>query len=155
VLRGDAAEEASMKTVMMLLQGKGTEVLSIPPDAPVYEALQLMAERNVGALLVLDRSRLVGIFSERDYARKVILKGKTSRETPVAEIMTCDLVSVRPDQTIDDCMTLMTERRVRHLPVLSHDELIGVISIGDVVKAIISEQEFVIEQLQSYITKGG
>src|SRR5215813_2904100 len=112
-----------MKTVMMLLHGKGTEVLSIAPGAPVFEALQLMAERNVGALLVVDRSRLVGVFSERDYARKVILKGKTSRETPVAEIMTSDIVSVRPDQTIEDCMALMTERRVRHLPVLSHDEL--------------------------------
>jgi CBS domain-containing protein len=144
-----------MKTVSMLLRAKGPEVLSIVPDAPVFDALALMAERNVGALLVMEAGRLVGILSERDYARKVILKGKTSRETPVREIMSSHVVSVRPEQTITECMALMTERRIRHLPVLEGDELVGIISIGDVVKAIITEQEFVIEQLQSYITGGG
>jgi CBS domain-containing protein len=144
-----------MKTVSMLLRAKGPEVLSIVPDAPVFDALALMAERNVGALLVMEAGRLVGIFSERDYARKVILKGKTSRETPVREIMSSHVVSIRPEQTIAECMALMTERRIRHLPVLEGDGLVGIISIGDVVKAIITEQEFVIEQLQSYITGGG
>ncbi len=144
-----------MKTVSMLLRAKGPEVLSIVPDAPVFDALALMAERNVGALLVTEAGRLVGIFSERDYARKVILKGKTSRETTVREIMSSHVVSVRPEQTITECMALMTERRIRHLPVLEGDELVGIISIGDVVKAIITEQEFEIEQLQSYITGGG
>jgi CBS domain-containing protein len=144
-----------MKTVSMLLRAKGREVHSIVPDAPVFDALALMAERNVGALLVTEAGRLVGIFSERDYARKVILKGKTSRETTVREIMSSHVVSVRPEQTITECMALMTERRIRHLPVLEGDELVGIISIGDVVKAIITEQEFEIEQLQSYITGGG
>ena len=144
-----------MKTVSMLLRAKGPEVLSIVPDAPVFDALALMAERNVGALLVMEAGRLVGILSERDYARKVILKGKTSRETPVREIMSSHVVSIRPEQTIAECMALMTERRIRHLPVLEGDGLVGIISIGDVVKAIITEQEFVIEQLQSYITGGG
>jgi CBS domain-containing protein len=140
-----------MKSVRMLLRGKGCDVLTVAPEAPVFLALEIMAEKNVGALLVVEGKRLVGIFSERDYARKVILKGKTSRDTPVREIMTSRVVHVDPAQTINDCMTLMTENRIRHLPVLDAGELVGVISIGDVVKAIISEQEFVIEQLQNYI----
>jgi CBS domain-containing protein len=144
-----------MKSVGMLLRNKGYRVLSVTPDAAVFDALQLMADRNVGALLVVDDDgRLVGIFSERDYARKIILKGKTSRTTPVREIMTTEVVCVGPDQTLEDCMALMTERRVRHLPVVDAGNLIGVISIGDVVKDIISEQEYIIEQLQSYITGG-
>jgi CBS domain-containing protein len=118
----------------------------------VYEALRVMAEKDVGALLVMEDGSLVGIISERDYARKVILKGKTSRETLVREIMTERPVCVRADQTIEECMALMTNKRIRHLPVLENNQLIGVISIGDVVKDIISEQEFMIEQLENYIT---
>jgi CBS domain-containing protein len=113
-----------------------------------------MAQRNCGALLVLDAGRLVGIFSERDYARKIILKGKTSKDTPVREIMTSDVVCIATDRSLDDCMALMTGKRIRHLPVLEAGKLVGVISIGDVVKSVISEQEFIIEQLQSYITGG-
>jgi CBS domain-containing protein len=142
-----------MKTVGDLLRTKGDKVWSIGPDATVYEALAVMAEKDVGALLVLDNAgQLVGVLSERDYARKVVLKGKTSRETRVREIMTEKVVGVRPDQTIEECMALMTNKRIRHLPVLEGGRLAGVISIGDVVKAIISEQEFVIEQLENYIT---
>jgi CBS domain-containing protein len=141
-----------MKTVTQLLRSKPHGVLSVPPDTAVFHALELMAEKNVGALLVLDGDRLVGIFSERDYARKVILVGKSSRETSVSEIMSGHVLYVRPQQTIEDCMALMTDKRVRHLPVLEDERVIGVISIGDVVKGIISEQEFMIEQLQNYIT---
>ena len=141
-----------MKTVVQLLRGKGHEVLSVSPETSVFEALEVMAEKNVGALLVVEGGRLAGIFSERDYARKVILKGKASREVPVREIMTSHVLYVRPDQTIEDCMALMTDKRVRHLPVLDGERLVGVISIGDVVKAIITEQKFIIEQLQNYIT---
>jgi CBS domain-containing protein len=142
-----------MKTVKELLRVKGYQVWSIGPDATVYEALTLMAEKDVGALLVLDSAgQLVGILSERDYARKIVLKGKTSRETPVREIMTEKVVWVRPDQTIEECMALMTNKHIRHLPVMEEGRLLGVISIGDVVKDIISEQEFVIAQLENYIT---
>ena len=142
-----------MKTVRELLRNKGYHVWSIGPDATVYEALTLMAGKDVGALLVLDNAgQLVGILSERDYARKIVLKGKTSRETPVREIMTEKVVWVRPDQTIEECMALMTNKRIRHLPVQEEGRLLGVISIGDVVKDIISEQEFVIAQLENYIT---
>jgi CBS domain-containing protein len=141
-----------MKTVTHLLRTKGSEVHTISPDAAVFEALSVMAERNVGAVLVVEGERLIGILSERDYARKVILKGKASKEIPVREIMTSHVLYVRPHQTIDDCMALMTDKRVRHLPVLDGERLVGVISIGDVVKAIIAEQEFMIEQLQNYIS---
>ena len=143
-----------MKTVTQLLRTKAAGILSVSPETPVFSALQVMAEKNVGALLVLEREELVGIFSERDYARKVILKGKTSKETPVREIMSSHVLYVRPEQTIEDCMALMTDKRVRHLPVLEHGKVIGVISIGDVVKALIAEQQFIIEQLQNYITGG-
>ena len=141
-----------MKTVAQLLRSKPHGVLSISPDMAVYSALQLMADKNVGALLVLDGDSLVGIFSERDYARKVILVGKSSKETLVREIMSSRVLYVRPQQTIEDCMALMTDKHVRHLPVLDEHRVIGVISIGDVVKGIISEQEFIIEQLQNYIS---
>jgi CBS domain-containing protein len=140
-----------MKTVTELLRRKGHAILSVSPDVPVFEALTVMAEKNVGALLVLEGDRLVGILSERDYARKVILKGKSSREIPVREIMSSHVLYVRPEQTIEDCMALMTDKRVRHLPVFEGEKLVGVVSIGDVVKAIIAEQSFVIEQLQNYI----
>ncbi len=140
-----------MKSVRQLLEAKGYDVWSIAPDASVYEALKLMAEKDVGALLVMEGEKLVGIISERDYARKVILKGKSSMQTPVREIMTSKVISVRPDSTIGECMALMTDKRIRHLPVLEEDQVVGVISIGDVVKTIISEQEFLIQQLENYI----
>jgi CBS domain-containing protein len=136
---------------MQLLQTKGQDIWSITPDALVIDALKLMAEKRVGALLVLEAGQVVGIISERDYARKVSLLGKSSKTTPVREIMTEKVVYVRPEQTIEDCMALMTDKRIRHLPVLADDQLIGVISIGDVVKAVISEQEFIIAQLENYI----
>jgi len=142
-----------MKTVKQLLQAKGRDIWSIAPDASVYEALLLMADKDVGALLVLDdKENLVGILSERDYARKVILRGKSSKDTPARDIMTQRVVYVRPEQTIEDCMALMTDKHIRHLPVLEDKAVVGVISIGDVVKTIISEQEFIIAQLENYIT---
>jgi CBS domain-containing protein len=141
-----------MKTVKQLLDAKGHNVWITAPDASVYEALKLMADKDVGALLVLDAGKPVGIISERDYARKVILKGKFSRDTLVREIMTTQLVYVRPEQTVQECMALMTDRRIRHLPVLAGADLVGLVSIGDLVKAIISEQEFLIQNLQDYIT---
>jgi CBS domain-containing protein len=141
-----------MVTVRQILKNKGFQAWSIEPAATVYSALQLMAEKQIGALLVQAEGKLVGIFSERDYARKVILHGKSSAETQVSEIMTPDVVTVRPEQTIADCMALMTEKRFRHLPVVEGDQILGVISIGDVVKAIISDQQFVIKQLESYIS---
>lgn len=140
-----------MKTVQQMLEGKPRRLLWIAPDATVIDALKMMAENEVGALIVLDGERLVGIFSERDYARKVILVGKSSKDTLVREIMTDKVLCVRPEQTVDQCMALMTDKRVRHLPVLDHKKVIGVISIGDVVKEVISEQQFVISQLEHYI----
>ena len=141
-----------MKFVSQLLEAKGHTVWTITPDTSVFEALKRMADRNVGALLVVEGKKLAGIFSERDYARKVILKGKSSREIPVKEIMSTRVVFVRPNQTIDECMALMTEKRIRHLPVLQSEKLIGLISIGDVVKAVIGEQEFIIHQLENYVS---
>ena len=140
-----------MKTVKQLLDAKGHNVWIIAPDASVYEALTLMADKDVGALLVLEAGKLVGIISERDYARKVILKGKFSKDTPVHEIMTTRLIFVHPEQTVQECMALMTDRHIRHLPVLTDEQVVGIISIGDLVKAIISEQEFLIQNLQDYI----
>jgi len=144
-----------MKTVRDLLKQKGREVWSVTPDSTVYAALQLMADKNIGALLVLDGGRPVGIFSERDYARQVILKGKTSKDTPVRDVMTSRVVFVRPEQSIEECMALMTDKRFRHLPVLEEGQLAGLLSIGDVVKALISERDFLIEQLANYISSGG
>jgi CBS domain-containing protein len=118
----------------------------------VYDALRLMAEKDVGALLVLEAGRLAGIMSERDYARKVALQGKSSLATPVKEIMTRRVVCVRPDQTVEECMAVVTEKRIRHLPVLVDDEVVGVVSIGDLVKATIDEKDFMIKQLENYIT---
>ncbi|HHX65932.1 MAG TPA: CBS domain-containing protein [Chloroflexi bacterium] len=142
-----------MKTVRQLLDSKGYNVWSIRPDATVYEALKLMADKNVGAVLVIDeQDHLVGVLSERDYARKVILQGRFSQDTLVRDIMTDRVVYVRPEQRLEDCMALMTDKRIRHLPVMEDGKLLGVVSIGDVVKTIISEQEFVIEQLENYIT---
>lgn len=142
-----------MKTLGQLLEEKGHDVWAVSPDTSVFEALQLMADKNIGAVLVVEKGKLVGIFSERDYARKVILKGKTSRDTRVREIMTPEVVCMKPEQSIEECMGVMTQRRIRHTPVLNENgSVTGVISIGDVVKAIISEQEFIIGQLEGYIT---
>jgi CBS domain-containing protein len=141
-----------MKTIGDVLKTKGPDIWAIAPDATVYDALTLMADKDVGAVLVIDaQGRLVGILSERDYARKVILKGHTSRETPVASIMTEKVIYVSPDRTVEECMALMSAKRIRHLPVMGKDRLIGVVSIGDIGKAIISDQGFVIEQLEGYI----
>jgi CBS domain-containing protein len=141
-----------MKKVRDILEVKGRDVWSIGPDASVFDALKLMAEKDVGALVVLDGGNLVGIISERDYARKIALLGRASPTTQVKEIMTTDVVCVDPEQNVDQCMALVTEKRVRHLPVLENGKLIGLISIGDLVKSIITEQQFIIEQLERYIT---
>lgn len=141
-----------MGTVVEILNTKGREIWSISPDRMVYEALSLMAEKEIGALLVMEGEQLAGIVTERDYARKLALEGRSSRDTPVRDVMTTRVLCARPEQTIEECMALMTDKRARHLPVVDHKRVIGVISIGDLVKAIIDEQKFVIEQLQHYIT---
>jgi CBS domain-containing protein len=141
-----------MKTVQQMLQAKSGPVLSVSQTSTVFDALTLMARHEVGALVVLERGDLVGMFSERDYARKVILHGKSSKDVTVADIMTTQVLAVRPANTVEDCMALMTDKRVRHLPVLDDSGVIGMISIGDVVKAMLDEQQFVIKQLEHYIT---
>jgi CBS domain-containing protein len=143
-----------MTTVNELLRYKGAEIVTIDPDAMVYDALALMSRRNIGALLVLEKDRLVGVFSERDYARKVILQGRSSKTTAVREIMSERFVAVKPNTPVDECMGIMTEKRIRHLPVLDGDKLIGVVSIGDVVRAVIDDREFTIQQLERYICCG-
>ena len=140
-----------MTYVEQLLKTKGNEIWSIAPQATVYEALQRMSEKDVGALLVLDKGNLVGIFSERDYARKLILKGRFSKDTTVGELMTREVLYIESQSTIEDCMALMTAKRVRHLPVLENERLIGIVTIGDVVRQIISDQDFTIQQLERYI----
>lgn len=140
-----------MATVSDMLRTKGYDIWSVTPDTMVYDALRLMADKNIGAVLVMKAENLVGILSERDYARKVVLLGKSAMDTPAGAIMTDRVICVRPEESAEQCMALMTEKKVRHLPVLKDDELLGVISIGDVVKAIIPEQEFIIEQLEHYI----
>jgi CBS domain-containing protein len=141
-----------MRTVQDLLRQKGTDVWSVAPETTVIDALKLMAEKNIGAVLVLDEDRVAGVLSERDYARKVVLQGRTSQDTTAREIMSERVVGVEPQQTVEECMALMTEKRIRHLPVVDGGEVIGVVSIGDIVKNIISQQEFLIEQLEHYIT---
>ena len=141
-----------MTTVRTILQVKKNELWSISPDAVVLEALKIMAEKNIGALLVMQKENLAGIFTERDYARKIILKGESSRTTPVKDVMTSAVLTVNPDQSIDECMALMTDKHIRHLPVVENGKLTGLISIGDVVKAIISEHKYTIQQLENYIT---
>ena len=140
-----------MSTVKELLEGKPREIWSIAPNASVYRALELMADKNVGALLVLEAGKLVGIISERDYARKVILQGRTSKTTAVDELMTPLVFHVTPETTLEQCMGLMTNKRIRHLPVLDGYQVVGVVSIGDVVKAIITEQAITIKKLERYI----
>lgn len=141
-----------MKKVKDILEIKGRDIWSIEPGALVYDAMKLMADKGIGALLVMEGQRLVGIISERDYARKVILQGRSSRSTNVEEIMTSRVVYTEPDRNIEECMALMTEKRIRHLPVVEGGQVCGVISIGDLVKAIIAEQKFIIEQLERYIS---
>lgn len=139
-------------TVNQLLNTKNDEIFSVEPDTLVIDAIRMLNERKVGALLVLDGNKLSGIFSERDYTRKVILKNKSSSETKIREIMTSDVKSVDPSQTIDECMVIMSNHHIRHLPVIKNDVPVGILSIMDVVKNIISEKEFIIEQLEHYIT---
>ncbi len=139
-----------MTTVRQMLAHK-KEIYTVPPDASVLDALRLMADKNIGAVLVVEGDRLAGILSERDYARKVVLHGKSSKDTPVREIMSSQVFTVEPAAAAGECMALMTQQRVRHLPVMEQGHLVGVISIGDVVKAIVEEQEFTIHQLENYI----
>lgn len=143
-----------MKKVKELLREKGPGVWSIGPDASVYDAITLMAEKNVGALLVLEDNRLVGVVSERDYARKVILAGRSSTDARVSDVMTSRVVFADPAETVEECMALMTDKHIRHLPVMEDGELLGMVSIGDLVKAVIAEQKFIIEQLEHYISGG-
>jgi len=137
--------------VNQLIQTKGGTVYTIAPDATVYAALELMAQKDIGALVVLDGAQVVGIMSERDYARKVALKGKLAETARVRDIMTANVVYVSPDETVEECMALMTNKRVRHLPVMANDKLVGLVSIGDVVKSLIANQEFLIGELEKYI----
>ncbi|MGI9262560.1 MAG: CBS domain-containing protein [Woeseiaceae bacterium] len=141
-----------MKTVQDILNHKGSDIFSVRPDETVFDSLQLMADKGVGALLVMDGEKLVGIVTERDYARKVILEGKSSRTSAVEEVMTRRVLCASPERTVDECMALMTDKRARHLPVLDHKHVVGVISIGDLVKAMLSEQQVLIDQLQHYIS---
>ena len=141
-----------MKLVQHLLDRKGRELISIVQDASVFDAIKLMADRGVGSLLVMDGTDLKGIVTERDYARKVIIKGRSSESTQVGEIMSTDLITATSQQTVNDCMTMMTDKRIRHLPVVAGDEVVGLISIGDLVQAIISDQQEEIEQLGQYIS---
>ena len=143
-----------MTTIGQVLRGKGRAVWSINPEATVFEALQLMAEKNIGAILVMNNDDLVGILSERDYARSVIRQEKSAHEMRVEELMSSEVVSITPEKSIEACMELMTKQRIRHVPVLDEGQVIGVISIGDVVKTIISKQQHTIEELENYITSG-
>ena len=141
-----------MTTVAQLLDSKGRDVWSIHPQGSVYEAIEVMADKGVGALLVMKNDQLVGIISERDYARKVILKGKSSKKTSVSDIMTKDVLFAQPQQGVEECMALMTDKRIRHLPVIENKQVIGMISLGDLVKTIIADQQFTIQQLEQYIS---
>ena len=142
-----------MGKVRNILHSKGNKIFFVTPDTIVYNALEMMYEKNVSALLVMENDKPVGIFTERDYARKVVLKGKFSRETLIRKIMTRDLLTISPDSTIEDAMQLMTDKFIRHLPVVEENKLIGVVSIGDVVKYLIEEQKFIIGNLENYITR--
>ena len=141
-----------MKLASDILKSKGNEIWAVKPDDTVFDSLQLMADKEVGALLVMDGDKLVGIVTERDYARKVILEGKSSKDSTVAEVMTKRVLCAAPDRTVEECMALMTDKRARHLPVVDHKHVVGIISIGDLVKAMISEQQVLIDQLQHYIS---
>lgn len=143
-----------MKTVRQILDKKGRGAYSVSSDSSVFDALKLMADKNIGAVMVASEDKVVGILSERDYARKVILHGKSSKDTTVREIMTEKVLYVKPENTTTDCMALMSDKKIRHLPVIEADKLTGVISIGDIVQAIIEEDKYIIEQLENYITGG-
>ncbi len=142
-----------MASVKQVLQGKGHDVWSVGPETSVYDAIEVMADKEVGALVVIEGDTLVGVFTERDYARKIALEGRSSRDTKIKEIMTSRVAYVRPEQSVAECMALMTEKRIRHLPVMDGEKLLGIISIGDLVKSIIEEQQHVIEQLEQYISR--
>jgi CBS domain-containing protein len=141
-----------MVTIRQLLDKKGGKVCSIHPNATVFDAVAKMAENDIGSLIVMDGEALIGIITERHYARNVVLKGKTSPATTVREIMERQVVAVRPEQSVEECMALMTDRRVRHLPVVNDKRIVGIVSIGDLVKSIIGDQKFVIDQLENYIS---
>jgi len=143
-----------MITIKELLKKKSGDIWSISPQASVYQALELMAQKEVGALLVIENGKLVGIFSERDYARKIILKGKASKETAVSELMTTSVYYVTPDNTLEEAMALMTSKHIRHLPIMNQGKLSGLVTLGDVVKKIISEQKLTIDELENYVTGG-
>jgi CBS domain-containing protein len=140
-----------MFSIKQILEKKGRDIWVISPQAKVFDALKLMSEKNIGALIVVDKGRVAGVISERDYARRVILEGKSSKDVPVEQIMTPHVYGVHPETTAEECMALMTDKHIRHLPVIENDRLLGVVSIGDIVKAIISEQEVTIEHLKNYI----
>ena len=141
-----------MTTIAQLLNTKGNQIWSVEPKATIFEALEIMSEKEIGALLVMEDGKLTGIFSERDYARKVILKGKSSKETQVGELMTKKVFYMDPQKTINDCMAMMTAKRIRHVPVIEDNQVMGIVTIGDVVNQIISEQEVTINHLENYIT---
>ena len=140
-----------MTTLKMLLKDKGRDVWSVHPDDTVLDAIKMLAEKDIGALIVIKDDKPVGIFTERDYARNVYLKGKSSLDTAVHDVMVAPVICVKPDQTVDECMALMTAKRFRHLPIMDGDELVGMVSIGDLVKSVIAEQQFTIEQMEQYI----
>ena len=140
-----------MTTLKILLKGKGHDVWSVHPDDTVLDAIKMLAEKDIGALIVIKDDKPVGIFTERDYARNVYLKGKSSLDTAVRDVMVAPVICVKPDQTVDECMALMTAKRFRHLPIMDGDELVGMVSIGDLVKSVIAEQQFTIEQMEQYI----
>ena len=141
-----------MTTIAQLLNAKGDQIWSVEPKATIFEALEIMSEKEIGALLVIEDGKLTGIFSERDYARKVILKGKSSKDTPVGELMTKKVFYIDSQKTINDCMAMMTAKRIRHVPVIEDNQVMGIVTIGDVVNQIISEQEVTINHLENYIT---
>ncbi len=151
-MSGDYNQDAKMKLVNQLLDSKGHDILSIAPSASVLDAIKLMAEKGIGALIVMDGETMAGIVTERDYARKVILKGRSSDETPVSDIMSTGVISTSPEQTVNSCMNVMTDKRIRHLPVVEGNKVTGLVSIGDLVKAIIADQKEEIEQLEHYIS---